>query len=105
MPIAPRRPCVHPSCGELTTTGRCDRHKLRRPSSASRGYTHEYRKFRADFLERHTTCESSRGCSNPATELHHPHRLIDGADACDEQNAQALCDVCHNSLGGKGGWL
>ncbi|MDP2780273.1 MAG: HNH endonuclease, partial [Devosia sp.] len=75
MPVAPPRLC---SCGNIVPSGeRCAcqiagdrarnaRHDRRRPSSAARGYNHEWRKARAAYLLGHPYC-THPGCNAPAT--------------------------------------
>jgi hypothetical protein len=43
------------------------------------------------------------GCNQPATDLHHVTRLIDGGGKYDTNNIQALCGDHHDGLGGAGG--
>jgi len=104
MPMRPPRLCA---CGRIVPAGeRCAcqratdrarnaRHDRRRPSARERGYNHEWRAARVDFLARHPRCAM---CGNPANTVDHiiPHR---GDDRLfwDRTNWQALCARCHNS--------
>lgn len=111
MPLAPPRPCTHPGCHELTTNGRCAKHRRwtqreydrSRPSAAKRGYDYEWQMFEADYLDRHRVCESIHGCTARASHAHHVQKLSEGGAKYDEANLQALCDSHHNRLKGAGG--
>lgn len=109
MPMAARRPCAHPGCGRLATSGsHCDMHRRapdrmhdqQRGSSAERGYNARWRKARETYLRRHPLCvhcaEQSR--VEPATVVDHitPHKG-DSMLFWDTDNWQALCRRCHNA--------
>lgn len=106
MPFAPPRLC---SCGNIVPSGeRCAcqikgdrarkaRHDRNRPSSAARGYNHQWRKAREAYLVTHPHCNHP-GCNVPASHVDHiiPHR---GDDRLfwDRSNWQSLCAHHHNS--------
>jgi hypothetical protein len=56
------RPCLHPDCGELTLTGRCEAHKLKRhrvrqrPSATQRGYDSKWQRLVATAIRRQPFC-------------------------------------------------
>ena len=103
MPWAPKRPCTHPGCQELTDDGTCERHKLQgereRGNANERGYTYRWHKERTAYLSRNPLCaECERGGQvKAATVVDHirPHRG-DVALFWDRRNWQALCTNCHN---------
>jgi 5-methylcytosine-specific restriction protein A len=75
---------------------RCDAHQLgyERPTSAERGYGHQWRKLRARILARDPICtECGRAPSN--TVDHVRARTAGGTD--DEANLRGVCARCHNS--------
>lgn len=94
-------------CGKIITHGlRCvcqvfekrerdARHDKHRPTAAKRGYGHEWRKARAEYLANHPFC---RMCGNPATTVDHviPHRG-DKRLFWFRANWQPLCTPCHSS--------
>ncbi|ABA78515.1 HNH endonuclease [Rhodobacter sphaeroides] len=94
------------TCGQLVPHGaRCScqiqrdrerkaRFDQKRPSSRERGYTHEWRKARAEFLHQHPTCAF---CGAPAGVVDHviPHKG-DMTLFWDRTNWQALCKPCHD---------
>lgn len=71
------------------------RHDSRRPTAAQRGYNHEWRKARKEYLTAHPSC---RMCGNPATVVDHiiAHRG-DQRLFWHRANWQPLCEPCHNS--------
>jgi 5-methylcytosine-specific restriction protein A len=116
MPTAARKPCSQPGCGELADGRYCPGHTkinvvtvqrkqydASRGSSAERGYDWEWRRHREWYLNRHSMCEASKGCDQPANEVHHIIRLSDGGDKFDPANMQALCKSHHSSKRGQGG--
>ncbi|KIP99265.1 HNH endonuclease [Agrobacterium tumefaciens] len=96
------------SCGTIVPHGQlCEcqrrlkrerntRHDNRRPSAGARGYNHEWRKARAEYLTMHPTC---RMCGNPATVVDHiiPHRG-DKRLFWHRANWQPLCQPCHDRV-------
>ena len=71
-----------------------------RPSAASRGYDHRWRKARRAFLDANPVCEQ---CDRPATVVDHrvPHRG-DEARFWDRRNWSALCKPHHDAKTGRG---
>ena len=82
-------------CQDKAKRERDARHDARRPSAAHRGYNHEWRKARAEYLQAHPTC---RLCGNLATLVDHviPHRG-DKRLFWTRANWQPLCTPCHSS--------
>lgn len=82
------------SCQRARLRERNRRHDKNRPRASARGYNHEWRKARDEFLIRFPFCAM---CSKPATLVDHviPHK---GNDALfwDRQNWQPLCKPCHD---------
>lgn len=101
----PPRICV---CGAIVPHGElCEcqrrirrernaRHDARRPSARARGYNHEWRKARAEYLADHPYC---RMCGHPASVVDHiiPHRG-DKRLFWHRTNWQPLCQPCHDSV-------
>lgn len=85
---------------QLAARERNARHDRRRPSSAERGYNHEWRKARLEYLTAHPHCRkcSELGTVRPATVVDHitPHRGNDRLFWF-RGNWQPLCGPCHNS--------
>ena len=83
------------ACQIASTRARNRRHDATRPSARERGYTSEWEKARAEFLQWHPDC--AMNCGAAATVVDHitPHR---GSKALfwDMRNWQALCKPCHN---------
>lgn len=106
MPWAPKRPCTHPGCPELTNGGRCARHRREeqraynraRGSSARQGYGSRWRRARAMYLAEHPLCEICRrsGKLEPAAVVDHVVAHRSGGSFWDESNWQALCKPCHD---------
>jgi 5-methylcytosine-specific restriction endonuclease McrA len=96
------------SCGNVVSHGelcqcqrkakkeRNARHDSRRPSARARGYNHEWRKARAEYLLSNPSC---RMCGNPASVVDHviPHRG-DKRLFWHRANWQPLCQPCHDSV-------
>jgi 5-methylcytosine-specific restriction protein A len=99
MPFAPLRPCSHPGCPRLVSSGRCRDHQRqeneRRGSSASRGYGARWRKLRAWHLLHNPVC---RQCGQPASEVHHIVAIAKGGEVLDPNNLASLCKSCHSRL-------
>lgn len=72
-------------------------HDRRRPSARARGYDHNWRKARLEYLTAHPQC-AMPACDQPATTVDHviPHRG-DQALFWNRANWQPLCTRCHNS--------
>jgi 5-methylcytosine-specific restriction endonuclease McrA len=88
-------------CQRAHTRERNARHDARRPSAAKRGYDHEWRKARAEYLASHTHCRecSKSAVTRLATVVDHiiPHRG-DKRLFWHRANWQPLCAPCHNSI-------
>lgn len=100
------KPAFLCTCGKIVPGGeRCQcqlirdrerkaRHDARRPTAARRGYNHEWRKARRDFLATRPYCLR---CGAIAATVDHikPHR---GDDRLfwDRTNWQPLCTPCHS---------
>lgn len=64
MPFAPKRPCTHPGCPQLTDHGQCEQHRRqtqrevdrRRPTATQRGYDGKWKIARDAFLKRNPYC-------------------------------------------------
>jgi len=107
-PWAAKKPCGYPGCFELTTAGRCERHRRqekrevdkRRGSSSSRGYGWDWQKERKSYLHENPLCALclAQDRREVATVVDHvrPHKgdrdLFWG-----QENWQALCKPCHDS--------
>jgi 5-methylcytosine-specific restriction protein A len=69
-----------------------------RQSSSARGYDHEWRQTRADYLRRNPLCVDcmGQGRTTPATDVHHVGKLRTHRHAKhEESNLMALCHECH----------
>lgn len=100
------------SCGAIVAHGllcecqrkakqeRNARHDNHRPTAAQRGYNHEWRKARADYLTMHPHCRecSQNGMTRLASVVDHiiPHRG-DKRLFWHRANWQPLCKPCHDS--------
>ena len=105
----PPRLCV---CGNIVPHGvlcecqrriqreRKARHDARRPSARARGYNHEWRKARLEYLTMHPHCRecAKHGLTRLATVVDHviPHRG-DKRLFWHRANWQPLCQPCHDS--------
>lgn len=85
-------------CEQQATRERNARHDRRRPPARKRGYDHEWRSARRDFLAVHPHC-AMHGCGQHATTVDHiiPHRG-DRSLFWNRANWQPLCTRCHNSV-------
>jgi 5-methylcytosine-specific restriction endonuclease McrA len=97
----PMKPCL--DCGRLFRferggRSRCDEctteHERRRGSSVARGYDHEYRKVRAEVLERDGWM--CHWCGEPANTVDHVVPLAQGGARLDEDNLVAACRSCNS---------
>lgn len=80
-PFKPKKPCTYPLCKELTTGGRCDRHKrqasrkydLERGNSGERGYDAVWQKVREMKASQDPLCEEclKNGRIVPLDKVHH----------------------------------
>ena len=109
MPNAAPRPCRHLGCSQLVRdgSGYCAIHQKdrtanrfadeNRASASARGYGTEWRKLRAQIMQRDAgLCQSclKDGHVTPATQVDHiTPKYRGGTD--DEANLQALCKECH----------
>jgi 5-methylcytosine-specific restriction endonuclease McrA len=88
------------SCQITATRERNARHDAKRPSARERGYNHEWRKTRAEYLTKHPHCRmcAKSGLIRLATVVDHitPHRG-DKRLFWSRSNWQPLCAPCHNS--------
>lgn len=102
MPNAAPKPCSHPGCRALTTTGgRCDQHQRssswsKRPTATKRITGRRLQRARAELFARQPLCEAceARGVVRLATQRDHRVPLAEGGTE-DDANVQALCDDCH----------
>lgn len=88
-------------CQQKAKRERNARHDARRPSASARGYDHEWRKARLEYLASHPYCRecSANGITRLATVVDHviPHRG-DKRLFWHRANWQPLCQPCHNSI-------
>jgi len=84
------------ACQIASTRARNQRADARRPSAAARGYNHEWRKARLEYLATHPLC---RMCGKPSTLVDHiiAHRG-DNRLFWTRTNWQPLCTPCHNRV-------
>jgi len=117
MPSAAPRPCRHPGCGALSTTGYCSKHEgdrtlgkfadERRGSRQSRGYGSEWDKKRKRILRRDKgLCQPhlKLGKYRPGNQVDH---IVSKAEAARigwpedrveaDENLQTICDDCHKA--------
>lgn len=91
-PQRPGRPCDAPGCPLMQPCPVHARMKLRRISSARRGYGYAWQKRRARWLRAHPLCAV---CGQVATDVDHVVALrMGGMD--DESNYQSLCHRHHS---------
>lgn len=106
MANKPLRPCRHPGCGRLVSSGYCPEHKplkaARRVSAQWHGWyslTVWTDDLRPNQLMREPWCRecARRGVRTKATVVDHvqPHRG-DWARFTDRANLQSLCKPCHD---------
>ena len=101
MAMRPLRPCLHPGCPELVSSGRCDKHKVdhrecdrHRGSSTERGYGARHRQIREVVRREEPLCREclKDGQLTPSNEMDH----IDGdAFNIERSNLQMMCKHCH----------
>lgn len=105
MPSKPLRPCCHVGCTELVDRGYCDKHKPEirqydkyRGNSNDRGYDSKWRKFRENYLKAYPVCCDCLviGSIEPAVDVHHMVKLVDGGKRLDPANCMPLCHSCHS---------
>jgi len=100
--LKPLRPCLHPGCSELVTSGRCEKHKQanreydkHRGSSTERGYGARHRQIREVVRREEPLCREclKSGKITPSNEMDH----IDGNPLNTRRdNLQMLCKACHS---------
>ena len=103
MPTAPKRPCPHPNCPALVTSGRCDAHGGQAPAhrwstnrrqdvTRLRGRANQER--RARLFAREPLCRacSAQGRVTAATIADHVIPLAEGGRD-DDANLQPLCQL------------
>ena len=106
MPNKLLKSCNHQGCSQITQGTHCNAHRAERSSIAygrsrqpttQQGYDNRWRKVRAQFLSAHPLCMhcQNEGKINPATEVHHIVRIVDGGEN-NFSNLQALCKPCHS---------
>ncbi|MBO0141600.1 HNH endonuclease [Agrobacterium sp. Ap1] len=85
-------------CQRTLTRERNQRHDARRPPARARGYNHEWRKARVEYLAAYPYC-AMPGCGKPASVVDHiiAHRG-DRNLFWSRTNWQPLCAPCHNSI-------
>jgi 5-methylcytosine-specific restriction enzyme A len=85
---------------KAAATARKARHDARRPTARERGYNHEWRKARLEYLADHPHCRmcAEAGRVRTATVVDHiiPHKGNDRLFWF-RGNWQPLCEPCHNS--------
>lgn len=103
MPTKPFHPCCTPGCANLTHESRCGictkGREQRRGSASKRGYGTEHRKRRERVLARDPVCLNceAQGVTTPSTVYDHIVPIEAGGSVDDMENAQGLCDTCHNA--------
>ena len=107
MAMKPLRPCLHPGCGVLVSSGYCAAHQPR--SKDQRGAeaqawrwmygTDVWKRLREDQLLREPVCRecARRGVRRYATDVDHirDHKG-DWALFTDPGNLESLCHSCHS---------
>lgn len=100
--------CSYAGCGQLAERGatRCAQHRADdrdRLSPDRRGYDRRWKRFRAWFLQANPFCvDCLPGRVEPATEVHHIHKLAAGGERLDPSNCMALCHACHSRRTARG---
>ena len=69
-----------------------------RPHAAGRGYDHQWRKVRIQYLAEHPLCEDclEHDKTTPAFDVDHKTPLAQGGERLDLRNLRSLCRRCHN---------
>lgn len=108
MAMGPPHPCTQPRCPRLIQPGQqCPDHP--RASAHQRGYTREWTRYAAAWLQRFPWCgqrhdgafagEHSRcvqqGQRTPARVVDHIVSIARGGDVFDPSNHQSLCRSCN----------
>jgi 5-methylcytosine-specific restriction protein A len=104
MPFKALRPCTHPACSRLVTSGKCEEHRQKeaqhydaaRGSARERGYGGTWQKIRAMKLSCDPLCERCllAGHDVVAVLVHHRDRNPKNNEA---GNLESLCDPCHKT--------
>ena len=107
MPYKLKRLCAAPGCPKLTHAARCQAHTRenrqaydqRRGSAHERGYTWQWQKYRAAYLQREPLCRSCKAVGRfvAARELDHIKPVSQGGSFWDPANHQPLCKPCHSA--------
>lgn len=105
MPSSILKPCSHPGCRELVSTGsRCAAHQSqqrreqdarRDPATRALYNTPQWRRARAAYLAQNPLCVRCGGLSEVVDHIR-PHRGNYAAFWDAEGNWQALCKRCHD---------
>lgn len=107
-PFKPKKPCTYPLCKELTTGGRCDRHKrqasrkydLERGNSGERGYDAVWQKVRAMKASQDPLCQECLkiGTIRPLDKVHHIRPVATHPELrLVMENLRSLCTPCHEA--------
>ena len=108
MPWKNKRPCTHPGCGNLTDSGKCEKHRKQAAQEYERGRSDEMRRFynsrewrRASklHLAKEPLCRlcAAEGRFVEAVMTDHIIPIKRGGNPWDESNWQSLCASCHSS--------
>src|SRR2546422_11469031 len=105
MPLAPRKPCTAPNCGELLERGgRCPIHNRQRErergSPRERGYDTAWEKLRRIKLAQDPLCEIQTHCAGvtAADEVDHVIPIRQRPDLrLVMSNLQSACHRCHSA--------
>lgn len=119
MPIRPKRPCSHPGCPELVTSGRCEAHMVKqtnqfanlrksydqqRGTAASRGYDARWTAYSKQYRIDYPLCVECLRNGILTSVEHGGH--VDHIVAVrgkndplfwDPNNHQSLCHSCHSA--------
>lgn len=116
--MALKKFCPHRGCTTLVDGGYCEKHQQpdhkryddRRGSSASRGYSARWQRYRVIFLRHNPLCVmcEAKGIIKPATDVDHKQAVNGPNDPLfwEPSNHQALCHGCHSrkTVQVDGGW-
>ncbi|TVS19297.1 MAG: HNH endonuclease [Gammaproteobacteria bacterium] len=95
------KPCAHPGCRALVTSGRCEKHRRKadraRGSAAERGYDSRWTRLRNWFIRAHPLCAwcAESGRTSAAQIVDHIVPIRAGGARLEESNLQSLCRSCH----------
>ena len=107
MAMRALRPCRHPGCGQLVTSGYCDRHKPKERSRSEEAESWRWMYRTRTWLEdlrptqllQEPFCRecARRGDRTRATDVDHiEDHKGDWKTFCDRANLQSLCHSCHS---------